>query len=362
MKFKRPKEIFCEELLKRGLKKPKFLFNPGRGDFLNRVAYRVLKGEWGVVRGEEFGERIKPGKVIEVCKGVKFLRFNGSEEADSVIVRRKGTVEFGEVDFKYPHFGIDLSLFNRLLPSEKKSLAVQIEIAYGTVKDFFTPENFVVFNVSPDAEKFLEEFFKPRIPFKTEKEVPYYPNVIVLDPNVGEEFSHEEVDENTLIVIGGIVDSSQRLKGSTKELLPQFKHRRISYKGIVSVVPDRINEIVKIVADYLTSPDELSEVVKRNLTRDSKLRFLREFLEGNLVRFYVNGRVIRGLPEDKFLWLKKELNVGDFLLRKAAKHVSGFIVFRDAIFGRVKGEAFRRRKRVFVLEEISDEDVVEEYP
>lgn len=361
MKFKSPKQILCEELLKKGIKSPKFLFNPGKGDFLNRSACRILKGEWGIIKSGEFGEKIKPGKVIGTCNGVEFLRFNGEEEADSAIVRRKGTVSFEGVSLKYPDFGVDFSLFDELLPSERKSLAVQIEIAYGVIRDFFTPENFFVFSVSPEAEEFLKAFFKPEVPFRVERQIPHYPNVIVLDPNAEVEFSHEEVDENTLIVVGGIVDSSQRLKGSTRRILPEVKHRRISYKGVVSVVPDRVNEIVKIVARYLTSEKELWEVVRENLTRDSKLRFLREFLEESLVRFYVNGELIRGLPEDKYLWLKREFDIGEFLFKKAAKHVSGFVVFKKSLFGKVKGETVRRKKKVFIVEELSDGDVVEKY-
>ena len=362
MKFKSPKVLISEKLLSEGIKTPKLLFNPGRGDFFNRLAYRLVKGEYGVFRAEEFDEPIRPGKVVARCKDVSLLAFRGDVEPDAAVVRRSGSVDFSDVRFEYPDFAVDMSLFNRLLPSERKSLMVQLEIAYGTVKDFFTPENFFVFNVPPEGKEFMEGFFSPEVPFPVKEEISGYSQVIVLDPNAEEEFTHEEVDENTLIVVGGIVDSSQRLKGSTRELLPSFKHRKITYKGIVSVVPDRINEIIKIVADYLTSPDDLYTVVRRNLTRDSKLRFLREFLEDNLERFLYRGELLRGLPEEKFNWLKEEFDLTDFFFRKAAKHVSGFFVFRESLFGKVKGETVKRKKRVLILEELTDEDIVAKYP
>ena len=362
MKFKSPKVLVSEKLISEGIRRPKLLFNPGRGDFFNRLSYRLIKGEYGVLRSDEFDEPIRPGKVVDRCCGVELLAFKGDVEPDAAVVRRPGSLDFSEIDFKYPDFAVDMSLFKRLLPSERKSLMVQLEIAYGTVKDFFTPENFFVFNVPPEGKVFMEEFFSPQVPFPVKEEVSGYSQVIVLDPNGEEEFTHEEVDENTLIVVGGIVDSSQRLKGSTRELLPSFKHRRITYKGIVSIVPDRINEVIKIVADYLTSPDDLYTAVKRNLTRDSKLRFLREFLENNLVRFLYRGELLRGLPESKFLWLKEEFDLTDFFFRKAAKHVSGFFVFKETLFGKVKGETVKRKKRVFILGELTDEDVVAKYP
>jgi tRNA (adenine9-N1/guanine9-N1)-methyltransferase len=361
VKFKRPKEIFCKELYRLGVKRPKFLFNPGRGDFLNRTAYRVVKGKYGILRKEDIPE-IKPGKLIEKCKDVEFLGFKGNEIPDSALVRRRGTVDLSYIEFKYPDVGIDLSFFRELLLSEKKSLAVQLELSYGIVKDYLTPENFFVFNVTPEARKFLEKFFKPKVPFKLRESIEDYSNVIVLDPNAENEFNHEEVDEETLIVVGGIVDSSERLKGSTKRILRGFKHRKITYKGIVSIVPDRINEIVKIVLDYLTSPDELCEVVRRNLTRDSKLRFLRQFLEREIVRFLVNGKIVRGIPEEKFKWLIEEFGFSDFIFKKASKHVSGFIVFKSSIFDKVLGETEVRGRKVFMLKEISDEDVLKKYP
>jgi len=362
LKFKSPKVLVSEKLISEGIRRPKFLFNPGRGDFFNRISYKLIKGEYGVFPASEFDEPIKPGKPILECCGVELLAFNGSVEADGAIVRRPGSVDFSGIDLKYPDFAVDLSLFGELLPSERKSLMVQLEIAYGVVKDFFTPENFFVFNASHEAKEFMEEFFSPRVPFPVKEDVSGYSQVIVLDPNGEEEFSHEEVDESTLIVVGGIVDSSQRLEGSTKKILPEVKHRRITYKGIVSIVPDRINEIIRIVSDYLTSPDDLYAAVKRNLTRDSKLRFLREFLEENVVRFLYQGKVLRGLPESKYLWLREEFGLTDFFFRKAAKHVSGFFVFRESLFGKVIGETVKRRKRVFVLRELSDEDVVAKYP
>ncbi len=362
MKFKTPKVLVSEKLAAEGIKRPKLLFNPGRGDFFNRLAYRLVKGECGVLRADEFEEPIRPGKVVAEWGEIELLAFRGEVEADAAVVRRPGSVDFSKLEFRYPDFAVDLSLFDRLLPSERKSLMVQLEIAYGTVKDFFTLENFFVFNSPLQGKEFMESFFSPEVPFPVREEVSGYSQVIVLDPNGEEEFTHEEVDENTLIVVGGIVDSSQRLKGSTRELLPDFKHRKITYKGIVSVVPDRINEIIRIVADYLTSEGDLYTAVKRNFTRDSKLRFLREFLEDNLVRFLYRGELLRGLPEEKFKWLKKEFDLTDFFFRKAAKHVSGFFVFKESLFGKVNGETVKRKKRVFILEELSDEDVVTKYP
>ena len=56
MKFKKPKCLVAERLKEEGLSRPKLLFYPGRGDVFNRVAYKLLKGELGILREEEFKE------------------------------------------------------------------------------------------------------------------------------------------------------------------------------------------------------------------------------------------------------------------------------------------------------------------
>ncbi|WP_457680038.1 tRNA (guanine-N1)-methyltransferase [Thermovibrio sp.] len=351
----------AEKLLDFKIRRPKLIFKPGRGDFFNRLAYLLKKGEWGVIPQSEFGEEILPGKVLDSVKGVELLAFRGEVKADAAVVKRKGTLDFSELEFNYPDVSVDLSLFDRLTEKERKSLAVQLEIAYGVVKDYFTPENFFLSSPSQASVEFLKSIFKP-FPFRLLDDFSRYDKIIVLDPSGEKEFTHEEITPDTLIVVGGIVDSSQRLKGSTKELLPNFLHRRITYKGIVSVVPDRINEIVKIVCDYLTSDMSLYEAVKANLTRDSKLRFLRELLQKESRRFLVNGELLRGIPLEVYERWKEELSLTDFFFKKAAKHVSGFFVYRDSLLSKVEGRTRKRGREVLILRELKDEDLHKLYP
>ncbi len=360
MKFKRPKELVAERLKEVGFLRPKLLFKPGRGDFFNRLSYWLVKGKFGVVSEREFGQELLPGKAVDEVKGVKLLAFKGEEKPDSAVVKHGGSVDFSQIEFNYPDFAVDLSLFDSLRERERKSLAVQLEISYGVVKDYFTQDNFYLISPSLEPVNFLKSAFKP-FPFKLLSSFSPYSKVIVLDPQGEEEFSHEEVDENTLIVLGGIVDSSERLKGATKKLFPSFLHRRITYKGIVEVVPDRINEIIEITCRYLTSSLELYQSVRESLTRDSKLRFLRKLLEKESVRFSVNGELLRGIPQEVYEKWKEELSLSDFFFRKGAKHVSGFFVFKPSIFDRVVGETKKRGKRVFLLKELKDEDIVAKY-
>ncbi len=361
MRFKKPKELVAERLKEAGFRKPKLLFHPKRGEVFNRIAYGLVKGNFGIFTEKEIGEEILPGRKLDECCGVELLAFMGKEKPDSAIVRgRKGVVDFSDIGFEYPTFAVDLSLYDKLLPRERKSLLNQIEITYGVVKDFFTPENFVVTSVGEDARKELERFFTPYVPFPFFERVEGE-NVIVLDPDGDREFTHEEVTPNTLIVVGGIVDSSERMAGATGEIFPNAKHRRISYRGSTELVPDRINDIVKIICQYLTEDISLSEVVRRNLTRTAKLKWLRKALEESVVRFVVDGKTLRGIPEKLYNQWREEFDLTDFHFKKGAKHIGGFLVFRDSTFDRIAGKEKKRGKELLLLRELRDEDIVKNY-
>nr|WP_163328532.1 tRNA (guanine-N1)-methyltransferase [Desulfurobacterium thermolithotrophum] len=361
MRFKTPKELVATRLKEAGFRRPKLLFHPKRGDIFNRIAYGLVKGKFGIFTEKEIGEELLPGCKVDECYEIKLLAFMGDEKPDSAIVRgRKGIVNFSDIDFEYPLIAVDLSFYNKLLPREKKSLLNQIEITYGVVKDFFTPENFVLTSVSNEARKELEKFFTPYIPFSI-LDKPEQKEIIVLDPYGDKDFTHEEITPQTLIIVGGIVDSGERMIGSTKEIFPNVKHRKISYKGSIELVPDRINDIVKIVCQYLTEDISLSEAVRQNITRTAKLKWLRKALEKNLVRFSLKGKILRGIPEKLYKQWKEEFELTDFHFKKGAKHIGGFFVFKSTLFEKVEGKILKRKKEIFLLKELKNEDVVKVY-
>jgi len=358
MKFKKAKELLAEELKRRSIERPKLFIKSSKGDFLNRLAYKIAKGELTVLKEEELGERIEPGAPIETINGITFLAFRGREKADSAIVKwREGKPKI-ELPFNYPDFAVDLSLLKRLTEKEIKSLTLQVELAFSHVRDYFTPENF--FLISSSGKERLKT--RANIKSYSYKKLENYASIVVLDPNAEEELKEEEIDEKTLIVVGGIVDSSERLRGATRELLTSAKHRKITYKGDVSIVPDRVNEIVKITLDYLTSELSLSEAVRKNLTRDSKLRFLRNFLQRRVKRFQIGGELFRLITEEEYEELIRDYEIGEFIFKKAARHVSGFGVCTEKIFGKVEGETTVRGKRVFLAKESARDEIVKLYP
>lgn len=364
MIFKRAKEIFAERLKQAGIENIKYLRKPGRGDLFNRLAYLIATGRFKVVRTEEFGE-ILPGRIFDNVDGVSLLLSSGNLEADAVIVKSTSDFEgihiIDEDDFYYPDIAVDMRFFPSLIDKEKRSLLNQLEIMFGVVKDYFTPENFYLIDREGYCIPSLKEFFTPDVPFKICSK-PLKKRIIVLDPNADEILTRDDVDENTVLVFGGIVDHGERLKGATAEIYPGAVHRKIAYRGLILPVSDRINELTKLLCDFLTCEDSLEEVIRRNLTRQAKLRIAREYIATNLKRVKdVNG-VHKCLLLSFYNQLAEEFFLKDFHFRKASKHVNGFTVVKDEILDKIVKEETVKNRKILEIEGLINEYVVKKYP
>ena len=348
MKFTRPRKILAEKLLELGIEKPRLAFNPPSGDILNRIAYGISKKLLCVEKGEDF----KSGKVVDTEGSLRLLAFTGNEKPDALISRRGKPLNL-ELP-KYPKIAVDFTLSGLLENHELKSLFVQTSMAFSVVRNFFTPENFVLIGNNQVSNEFLKKYsIKTAILENVEPD-----SVIVLDPQGEKEFSHEEVSHDTVIVIGGIVDKSQRLEGITAKIFPDSRHRKITLNGETEIVPDRINEIAKIVCEYLTSESTLEEVVVKNLTRDSKLRWLRSALQRNLIRIICGNRKLRVIPLSLWNEWKEKYGLNEFLLKKSSGHVGGICVVKDSLLEKVKGKVKKGKREFLLVENIREEEIV----
>ncbi|WP_297444238.1 tRNA (guanine-N1)-methyltransferase [Desulfurobacterium sp.] len=364
MIFKRAKEIFAERLKRAGIENVKYLRKPGRGDLFNRLAYLVATGRFKVVGKEEFGE-ILPGRILDSAGGVNLLFSTGSAIADAVILKSSGSFKgvsiISREDFSYPDIAVDMRFFPSLIDKEKRSLFNQLEIMFGVVKDYFTPENFYLIDREGYCVPYLKEFFTPDVPFEICSK-PLKKRIVVLDPNADETLTRDDVDEDTVLVFGGIVDHGERLKGATAEIYRGAVHRKIAYRGSVLPVSDRINELTKLLCDFLTCTDSLEEVIRRNLTRQAKLRIARESVAANLKRIKdVNG-VHKCLPLSFYNQLAEGFSLKDFHFRKASKHVNGFTVVKDEILDKIIKEEAVKGRKILQIEGLIDGYIVKKYP
>ncbi|WP_456397043.1 tRNA (guanine-N1)-methyltransferase [Desulfurobacterium sp.] len=364
MIFKRAKEIFAERLKRSGIRNVKYLRKPGRGDLFNRLAYLVATQRFKVVKKEEFG-KILPGRTFDSVGGVSLLFSAGNIEADAVIVRStsdfKGISLIDKDDFHYPDIAVDMRFFLSLIDKEKKSLLNQIEITFGIVKDYFTPENFYIIDEKGFSVPFVRGFFTPDIPFKIYPK-PIKKRIIVLDPDADKTLTRDDVDENTVLIFGGIVDHGERLKGATAEIYRGAVHRRIAYRGSILPVSDRINELTKLLCDFLTCGDSLEEVIKRNLTRQAKLKIVRESVTANLSRIKDINGIHKCLLLSFYNRLAEEFSLKDFHFRKASKHVNGFTVVKDEILDKIIKEEAVKGRKILRIEGLIDGYIVKKYP
>ncbi|WP_457567955.1 tRNA (guanine-N1)-methyltransferase [Desulfurobacterium sp.] len=364
MVFKRAKEIFAEKLKLAGIRNLKYLRKPGRGDTFNRLAYLVADGRFKVVTGDEFGE-ILPGRMLDSAAGVNLLFSAGSVTADAVVLkdsgRFKGISVVSKKDFSYPDIAVDMRFFPYLLERERRSLLNQIEITFGIVRDYFTPENFYLIDGDGCCVPFLEEFFTPKVPFGVRSGVSER-QILVLDPAAEKTLTRSDVDENTVIVFGGIVDHGERLKGATARIYENAVRRKIAYKGSILPVSDRINELTKILCDFLTCEDSLDVVIRRNLTRQGKLKVARELVMRNLMRIKDSNRVHRCIFFSFYRQIAEEFSLKDFHFRKASKHVNGFTVVKDEILDKIIGKKLVKGKEILCVEGLVDDYIVKKYP
>ncbi len=363
MRIEKTKEIFAKKLGQAGFKRVKILVKRGRGDFINRVAYDVAAGKLSVIRVEDFGQEVNGASVIEKVGQVLFLFGNGQISPQALIVKHckdKALSILSKKELKFPSFCVDMSYFGRLKDREKKSLLKQIAAAFGYVRDFFTPENFFILDEFGSSKDALERFFQPFVPFKVFKKLPH-DKVIVLDPNASDVLNRDEVDKETIFLFGGIIDHGHRMKGETAKIFPEFKHRKVAYRGSILPVPDRISELTKIICQYITGEESLDEVVRKNMTRDSVLRFAREFFKKKIQRYRFKDGLKRGVFESDIRDFSTELKASEFIIRKAAEHLSGFYVFKDEL-KRISCKEIKEGKGACYVERDSNEFILRRYP
>ena len=218
---------------------------------LNRVAIWAERGKIGMVREKGYG------RVVENYKGLRLLRGKGDEEADVKFVKGGEKVELG-IELEYPKFVIDFGLWSYHSRLERRFLLKQVEQSIAVIRDFLWDRNLVFARAPAEVRELAgrTNFFGEVVEGKWKGEA------IVLDPNAEEELKRFE--EGKVYIIGGIVERDRRMR--TTELGYDLPRASIRYKGKASLVPDRINLILKIACENLLGK-ELEKAIEENMGR-----------------------------------------------------------------------------------------------
>ncbi len=218
---------------------------------------------------------------------------------------------------EWPYFIIDLYHWNRHTQKEKGKICLQITQSYGLLRDYFTGSELAVTWAS---EEFRRMFHGPlnRITvyggstaeFLKERGID---EVVLLDPWADEVLSEKDFHVRAF-VIGGIVDT-----GGEKKLTPRIgeelekaginvRRRKITLRGDIVGVPDRINRIMGIILKMMVEGKSMDEAVYEMQEPLHARWRLRKELPKRAIRYRVDGRDYRVVEKELFEyysnWLK----------------------------------------------------------
>ncbi|GAB6101971.1 tRNA (guanine(9)-/adenine(9)-N1)-methyltransferase [Thermococcus atlanticus] len=310
MIMKKLGKIFAELLAERGIQKIGSLSKrvPGRdsGDKLQEIATAVLEGYGAICRLK------KPAYIAWDLEG------NPVHWAEYAFVHSSIAGKFEPVltseDLKsvlpdYPYFIIDLMHWGLHSRKEKVKVALQSAQSYGVIRDYLWGERLALTWVNGEF-KALSNFPLDKITayegstaeFLKEKGIE---DVVLLDPRAEKELGQDDLNAGAF-VIGGIVDTSGKKKGTTARIGEalenagiRVRRRKIALRGDIVGVPDRINMILDIMLRILVEGKPAEKAILEVQAPLQARWRLRKELPRRKTRFMVNGK--------KFLVVEREL-------------------------------------------------------
>ena len=319
MPMKRLSEIFAELLREKGIDRIGILSKRYRKskNKLQDVALDVLEGKGAIVEVDEStaiawdlsGKRTDGSKYAYApsCMAKKFKVVVSPEELRAKLPE------------DYPYFIIDLMHWNKHTEKEKNKVALQVAQSYGVLKDYLWSELLVL--------TWVNEEFKKKARFPLERVTAYegstagflkekgIDEVVLLDPRAEEVLSERDFDVRAFI-IGGIVDTGGTKKGTTAKIGEtlenegiKVRRRKITLRGDIIGVPDRINHILKILLEMLVEGKSMEEAI---LTVQSPLHArwrLRKELPRHKRRYLIDGKKYLVVEKELFDEYSKWLNI-----------------------------------------------------
>ncbi|WP_457614156.1 hypothetical protein [Methanopyrus sp.] len=205
----------------------------------------------------------------------------------------------------FPHFVVDYRFWDEHSDFGRTNLIRQTAVTASTLRLYLSDRHMSLVNVTPEVEeRFLKAFpsFEGGLCGDWEDLIAELgvDRVFLLDPNAEEELKENEIREDTVFVLGGIVDENMR--GWTAKLASDIpcdvERRRITLKGSIVGVPDRINALVEALSRVIVE----GEVLERAILRVQSPRFARRRLSRELRR-------IDELTEEELRRLREVVNL-----------------------------------------------------
>lgn len=253
---------------------------------LNEVVVQVALGRLVLCSGSFKGSEIAS------FGGVLFTVGEGDVESDCAIVPRRLcekpiplTINLPEV----PRIIIDVSFWRRHTKGELESLITQIVQGVREVRRYLWDGNLVLSGVDDEFKAVLSKGLGSMLTsIKVYGVIPpeYLKNAVMLDPYGDFELTESIVRSTDTFILGGISDSEIARKGETSNLyrwLGLDKYAvprvRISLRGVLTGVPERINKIVSIILMVRYSGYTVEDAVIANQSKADKIARLHRELQ-----------------------------------------------------------------------------------
>ncbi len=219
---------------------------------------------------------------------------------------------------EWPYFIIDLYHWDRHSQREKGRLCLQVNQSYSVLRRYLTGRELTVTWANDEFRRMFHGPLEritihegPTAEFLKENGIN---EAILLDPWAEKVLSREDFNAKAFI-IGGIVDTGGTKRKTTPKIAEEMEgagiqvHRRkITLKGDVIGVPDRINRILGIVLTMMVEGKPMDEAVYEfQEPRHARWR-LRKELPKHAIRYRVDGKLYRVVEKELFDyysgWLK----------------------------------------------------------
>jgi len=242
----------------------------------NEVAVQVLLGRLRVCRRRGIGDVVAMVGDFPILSGV------GGHEADCLIDHKcSDQVSCNAAMPEHPRFIIDVSLWRRHTKGELSSLMVQLMQTIREVRRYLWDGNITISGADPEFISLFKATagnMRTMVKFTGSIPVDYLKSAIMLDPYGEVELTETMVKATETFIIGGISDSEVVRRGETYELYRLIKlgeygvpRVRITLRGVLTGVPERINKIVSILLMVRFSGYSIDDAIIVNQSKADKL-------------------------------------------------------------------------------------------
>jgi len=308
--MKRLSLIFREVLKSKGVDKLGSLHRCEWDDPFQEMAISILEGKGAIIRVD------KPTRLAwtlngKVTRSAHFA-YSRRDFKDPLIGEKEIMEELSK--YEHPYFIIDLMYWDEHTPKEKKKLALQLSQSYGLIRNYLWGGKLVLTWLNKEAKEHmhfpLENITSSNTPthqFLSKKGIN---ETVLLDPWARKDIKEDDLASKAFI-IGGIVDKTGDKKGVTPRIGEKLqengirvRRRRISLRGDIIGVPDRINLILEILLLMIFEGKRMEEaVLEVQPYRDARWRLRRELPKNKIKLKGLSPMVEKKLFHEYSKWL-----------------------------------------------------------